>query len=99
MSPASRSTPPAGSGAGRSSTGRSTSTGERPDEQREYQLRVLPELWHGTGLRETDGGNAETAPAGLPHPPPRAAPPCRVRPQQPRPQNPSADSKESLDRT
>jgi hypothetical protein len=25
-------------------------------------------------LRETDGGNAETAPAGLPHPP--VAPPC-----------------------
>ena len=36
----------------------------------------------GGGLRETDGGNTETAPAGLPHPPPRAAHPCRVRTQQ-----------------
>ena len=34
----------------------------------------------GGGLRETDGGNTETAPAGLPHPPSGAAPPCLVRP-------------------
>ena len=38
---ASRSTSPAGSGAGRSSTGRLTSIGERPDEQRKYQLRAI----------------------------------------------------------
>src|ERR1035441_366423 len=37
----------------------------------------------GGGLRETDGGNTETAPAGLPHPPPGVALPCRVRTQQP----------------
>jgi len=30
-------------------------------------------------LRETDGGNTETAPAGLPHPPSGAAHPCLVR--------------------
>jgi hypothetical protein len=34
-------------------------------------------------LRETDGGNTETAPAGLPHPPPGVALPCLVRTQQP----------------
>jgi putative transposase len=41
MSRASQSTSPTGSGAGRSSTGRSTSIGERPDEQRKYQLRAI----------------------------------------------------------
>src|SRR6266567_508263 len=40
----------------------------------------------GGGLRETDGGNTETAPAGLPHPPPGVALPCRVRNQQPQPE-------------
>jgi len=41
MSPATRSTSPAESGAGRSSTGRLTSIGERPDEQRKCQFRAI----------------------------------------------------------
>jgi hypothetical protein len=35
-------------------------------------VRSAPALLPG-GLRETDGGDAETAPAGLPHPPSGAA--------------------------